>query len=67
MSSEISSWRKDWESLMLPVVLIITGTILLAGDGLGFLSLDRMRNLWPMAVILIGLADLLPESGAQGQ
>jgi hypothetical protein len=44
---------------------MITGAILLAGDGFGFLSLDRMRNLWPMAVILIGLADLLPESGGQ--
>ena len=65
MSGEIRSGRKDWESLMLPLVLMITGAILLAGDGFGFLSLDRMRNLWPMAVILIGLADLLPESGAQ--
>jgi hypothetical protein len=33
---------------------------LLAGDGFGLLSLDRIQNLWPVAVILIGLADLLP-------
>ena len=51
---------EDWQTLALPLVLMITGAILLAGDGFGLLSLDRIQNLWPMAVILVGLADLIP-------
>jgi hypothetical protein len=56
----MSNLIKDWQTLALPLVLIVTGAILLAGDGFGLLSLDRIQNLWPVAVILIGLADLLP-------
>lgn len=56
----MSNIQKDWQSLALPFVLMITGAILLAGDGFGLLSLDRIQNLWPMAVILVGLADLMP-------
>ena len=56
----MSNIYKDWQSLALPFVLMITGAILLAGDGFGLLSLDRIQNLWPMAVILVGLADLMP-------
>ena len=56
----MSNTNKDWQTLALPFVLMITGVILLAGDGFGLLSLDRIQNLWPMAVILVGLADLLP-------
>jgi hypothetical protein len=56
----MSNLNKDWQTLALPLVLIVTGAILLAGDGFGLLSLDRIQNLWPMAVILVGLADLLP-------
>jgi hypothetical protein len=58
----MSNIHKDWQSLALPFVLMITGMILLAGDGFGLLSLDRIQNLWPMAVILVGLADLVPAS-----
>lgn len=52
--------RNDWESIALPIVLMITGLILLGGDYLGMLSLDRIQNLWPLAVIVIGLLELAP-------
>lgn len=50
--------RMDWESVVIPIVLMLTGLILLAGDHFGILSLDRIQNLWPLAVILIGLTEL---------
>jgi hypothetical protein len=59
-TNELSSGHRDWEGLALPVILMITGLILLAGDHLGVLSLDRIQNLWPMSVILVGLAELVP-------
>jgi hypothetical protein len=63
MSNIRKDWQdKDWQNLALPFVLMITGVILLAGDRFGFLSLDQIQNLWPMAVILAGLADLMPEN-----
>jgi len=58
----MSNSKKDWQGLALPFVLIFTGAILLAGDGFGLLSLDRIQNLWPLAVILIGLVGLMPTS-----
>jgi len=58
----MSNSKKDWQGLALPLVLIVTGAILLAGDGFGLLSLDRIQNLWPLAVILIGLVGLMPTS-----
>ena len=61
MSNTDITSQKDWQTLVLPLVLMVTGSILLAGDRFGLLSLDRMQNLWPMAVILVGLADLMPE------
>ncbi len=51
---------KQWQSLMLPIVLMITGAILLGADGFGTISLDRVTNFWPMAIILVGLAELIP-------
>jgi hypothetical protein len=59
-TNEFTSRNKNWEGLALPLVLMITGLILVAGDHLGLLSLDRIQNLWPMAVILVGLAELIP-------
>jgi len=56
--------RKDWESIAIPVVLMFTGLILLGGDRLGVLSLDRIQNLWPEALIVIGLIELMPYSQA---
>jgi hypothetical protein len=54
--------RRDLEGLILPLVLLLTGLILVGGDRVGILSLDRIQNLWPMALILIGLTDLLDSS-----
>jgi hypothetical protein len=50
------------ESLVLPVVLLLTGLILIGGDRAGILSLDRIQNLWPVALILVGLSDFLAHS-----
>ena len=52
--------NKDWESIVLPIVLMVTGVVLLGGDYLGVLSLDRIQNLWPIALMTIGLAELVP-------
>ncbi|HEY3936377.1 MAG TPA: hypothetical protein VGL97_03055 [Bryobacteraceae bacterium] len=59
-SNELGSGRRNWEGMALPLVLMVTGLILIAGDHFGLLSLDRIQNLWPMAVILVGLAELIP-------
>jgi hypothetical protein len=49
---------RDWQSLAMPVVLILTGLLLMMGEGLGLLSEVRVENLWPMAVLLVGLSEL---------
>ena len=54
--------RRELESLILPVILLLTGLILVGGDRVGILSLDRIQNLWPVALILVGLTDLLTSS-----
>ncbi len=51
--------RRELEGLILPVILLLTGLILVGGDRVGILSLDRIQNLWPVAFILVGLTDLL--------
>lgn len=53
-----STRRINWESVVIPIVLMLTGLILVGGDYFGVLSLDRIQNLWPAAVILIGLTEL---------
>ena len=50
----------EWQDLALPTVLLLTGLILVGGDWLGMLSLDRIQNLWPATFILVGLAELEP-------
>ena len=57
--------RREFEGLILPLVLLLTGLILVGGDRMGILSLDRIQNLWPMALILIGLTDFLDSSNAE--
>ncbi len=59
--------QMDWESLALPLVLMLTGLIVIIGNWLGVLSLDRIQDLWPGAVIVIGLAELMPLPGNQSQ
>lgn len=54
--------QNDWECIAIAVVLMLTGAILVGGDCLGMLSLDRIQNLWPLALITIGLAELVPVS-----
>ena len=62
MTSRKSAVRQgDWKSLLLPVVLMATGALILAIAGYGLLSLDRVRDLWPAAIIMVGLADLFTE------
>lgn len=56
----VISAQNDWEGLALPIVLMITGLILLGGDYFGMLSLDRIQNLWPLALIVIGVMELAP-------
>ena len=53
----------DWETLGIAIVLLATGLILVGGDLLGWLSLDRIQNLWPAALIVIGMIDLLGHTG----
>ena len=60
MKSGSSLRHLDWESIALPLILMMTGLILVGGDYLGLLSLDGIQNLWPMAVIVIGLTELVP-------
>ena len=60
----LGSHTGDWEGIALPLVLIVTGFILVMGDYLGLLSLDRIQNLWPLAVIAIGLVELVPVDAA---
>ncbi len=59
------NWLRNFESLALPVILLLTGLILVGGDRVGLLSLDRIQNLWPVALILVGLSDLLTVSSEE--
>ena len=54
--------RTNWTDLGLPLILMLTGVVLTGGDWLGILSLDRIQNLWPVALILIGLLELMVQT-----
>lgn len=62
-SKRITSLNTDWETIGVAIILMATGVILIGGDLLGLLSLDRIQNLWPASLILIGMIDLLGHSG----
>lgn len=47
--------RVPWQDIGLPLILSLTGIVLMGADWMGVLSLDRIANLWPSALILIGL------------
>jgi hypothetical protein len=47
-----------WQNLAIPIVLLLTGLILVAGDGIGLLSLDRIQSFWPLAIIVLGAMEL---------
>jgi hypothetical protein len=55
-----TTYRREraWETIGISIVLIVTGSILIGGDYLGVLSLDNVRNLWPLVLIAIGIVDL---------
>ncbi|HEX3684111.1 MAG TPA: hypothetical protein VHU83_16380 [Bryobacteraceae bacterium] len=55
----ITSGYRDWETIAVAIVLMATGLFLLGGDLFGILSLDRIQNLWPVALIVGGVIDLL--------
>jgi hypothetical protein len=61
LQAGLRSMQNDWKGIVLPVVLVMAGLILVGGDLLGALSLDRIQNYWPVAVIVVGLADLVAE------
>ena len=48
----------SWQTLAIAIVLLLTGLILVVGDGVGLLSLDRIQNFWPLAIIVVGLVEL---------
>jgi hypothetical protein len=67
---ELEARERNWDlkSLLLPIVLMVAGTLVLAGADIGMVSLDRIQNLWPAAIILVGLTELLSErSQERGQ
>jgi len=64
-TKELETRERDWESLLVPAVLMLTGVLVLAGADFGVVSLDRIKDLWPAAIILVGLADLLPEGSRE--
>lgn len=49
--------RRDWAATAIPVALIVTGLVLVGGDWLGILSLDGIRNFWPLALITVGILE----------
>jgi len=69
IESRLNEMRVAWKNLLLPVVLMATGAIVLASADFGLVSLDRVQNLWPAALILVGLVELLSEdsSAQRGQ
>ncbi|MBV8809882.1 MAG: hypothetical protein JO033_14520 [Acidobacteriaceae bacterium] len=58
MERKRAIWNLGWQSVAVPVVLMFTGVLLVLANGLGLLSFDRIQNLWPAVVILVGLSEL---------
>jgi hypothetical protein len=54
-----------WQDVALPMVLFLTGAILIGADWLGVLSLDKIQQFWPAAFILTGLVQLAPAEGRE--
>jgi hypothetical protein len=66
-TNQITAPAADWEIVAVAVILIVTGFFLLGGDVVGILSLDRIQNLWPLALIAAGVTDLFSRSGSPKQ
>lgn len=48
----------SWHNLAIPIALLLTGLVLILGDGVGLLSLDRIQNFWPLALVVVGVMEL---------
>ena len=48
----------SWQNLAIPIVLLMTGLVLVGGDGMGVLSLERIQNFWPLALIVVGIIEM---------
>jgi len=66
-TKQVTSRYTDWETIAVAVILIATGFILVGGDLFGILSLDRIQNLWPVALIAVGMIDLLAQGDRSGR
>ena len=61
-TNQITSRFSDLETVAIAVIWIVTGLILVGGDLFGILSLDRIANLWPLALIMVGAVDFLQQN-----
>jgi hypothetical protein len=48
----------SWQNIAIPIVMLVTGLILIGGDTVGVLSLDRIQGFWPLALIAVGAVEL---------
>ncbi len=48
----------SWQNLAIPMALLLTGLVLIGGNGMGLLSLDKIQNFWPLSLIVVGLMEL---------
>lgn len=46
-----------WQDLAVPMVLTLTGLLVMLFSWTGVVNLDTIRSLWPSSLILIGLAE----------
>jgi hypothetical protein len=53
----------DWQDVAAPLVLLLTGLLLTSGVCMQWLSLEKMQNLWPAALLLAGLVKVVSFDG----
>jgi hypothetical protein len=53
----------DWQDVAAPLVLLLTGLLLTSGACMHWLSLEKMQNLWPAALLLAGLVKMVSFDG----
>ncbi|MBV9762927.1 MAG: hypothetical protein JO340_20370 [Acidobacteriaceae bacterium] len=63
-TNPITSRFGDLETIAIAIIWIVTGLILVGGDFVGILSLDRIANLWPVALIMVGAVDFVLQDEA---